>query len=260
MVATDDDMVFTVSPRSGAGSSRSRVLDVTDSDAVDHAVASLRPDAIVHLAAIVGSRCDVDVALTEKVNVTSVELICDAAQRHGVGRIVLASTAAVYGTNYSRPISEGAQLSGDSNYALSKIRAERALDAVDISTVALRIFNVFGANLAGSLVTRLIHSTDDDPVGLFDLDGFSRDYVHVADVADAIRLAVSAPLDAQHMALNIGSGKAVSNRELIDSLEQRWPVHYAVLDGPKSYSCADVALAHRVLGFNPTRMFADAAE
>ena len=259
-VSTQHDMVFTVSPWSGAVAPGDQMLDITDENAVDRLVSSARPDVIVHLAALVGGACDVDDAATRRVNVDSVEWICRASERHGVGRVVLASTAAVYGTDYSEPIDESAEAAGKSRYAQSKLSAEHILEVAATSTVALRIFNVFGASIAGSLVTRLTRSGEAGTVSLFGFDNFVRDYVHVADVADAIVLAASARIDQRHLVANIGSGIATSNRDLVNALERHWALDYSVTDGPANYSCADVSLAHRVLGFSAVRTFDDAAE
>jgi nucleoside-diphosphate-sugar epimerase len=235
-----------------------RSLDVTDQKSVDAAVDSIRPDAIVHLAGVVGQACERDPSRAEAVNVGAVAILCAAAERYGVARLVLPSTAGVYETHNRRPVDELEPTTATSVYAESKLRAELVLQSFDLSTVALRVFNVFGPTVETSIVAHLLRSTADDPAKLFGLDAFVRDYVHASDVADALLAAAGIELTEIHCVVNIASGIAVSNRDLIEALAPLHSLYFTVKKQISSYSCADISLAKKLLGFSPRRTLADA--
>jgi UDP-glucose 4-epimerase len=220
-------------------------------------VAEARPDAIVHLGAAVGARCDEDPAMTERINVDGTEaLAASLAELHG-SRFIFASTAAVYGDASTGGIAESASTSPSSRYGRQKLRAEERLAHVAETThglpavVILRIFNVFGEGFDASLVERLRRSTAMQPVELRGMDDFVRDYVHVDDVVDAITLSLSAELGTPATVLNIGSGVGLSTRQLVARLAGAAPVFYTATPGRPSSSVADISRARQLLGFDP---------
>jgi UDP-glucose 4-epimerase len=243
-------------PHPDAGES-SLAIDLTDGPAVHRAVEHARPDAIIHLASLTGAACESDPLRAEQVNVGAVRTLAAAAEAFGVRRLVLASTAGVYGDKYRAPATEDAPLDLTSVYARTKREAESELERLSggsaaVETVVARIFNVFGPLMASSLVTRLAASTPDAPVVLAGLDGFVRDYVHVDDVSRALVLASEVALADLHTVVNIGSGVATSNRMLVDAMSTSRELHYTVGPEINSYSCADVRLAKSLLGFEAT--------
>ncbi|GAB3604676.1 SDR family oxidoreductase [Conyzicola nivalis] len=237
-------------------------VDVTDSLALTNAIQQFGPHAIVHLASIAGAACEEDVARAYAVNVDAVGTIAEAAKRHGVGRILFASTSAVYGDQYDRPVREDDELHPGSTYAKTKFEAEQILasaaEASSLETISLRIFNVYGPGFDGSLISKLRASTPESPVHLRDLDAFVRDYSHVDAVVDAINAALNAELQSRAAVFNIGSGTPTSNRDLIELLGGSGAVHFEVAPGGYSYSCADISAATRVLGFAPISRLANA--
>lgn len=246
--------VSTVGLVSGRGESSPGTVsaDVGDPAALRAVLEDERPDAVVHLAALTGQACEEDPERTEAVNVGSVATLAVAARDLGIGRIVFASTAAVYGDRLPRPADESSPLDLGSAYARSKHRAEQALAAAEVDTVSLRIFNLFGPGTPNSLVTRLLDAAADRPVALRGPDDFVRDYVHVDDVAAAIVAALTAALPDRHAVFNIGSGIAMSNQDLLRALAAD-PAGYTLVESPPSYSAARIDLARRWLGFEPTR-------
>jgi UDP-glucose 4-epimerase len=233
-------------------------MDLADVSVVDALVDAVRPDAVVHLAGIVGGACEANLATTAAVNVDATRELALAADRVGASRFVFASTSAVYGDSYSAPAVEDSRLAPAGAYARSKVEAEQALrnivmTGVGMTAISLRIFNIFGDDFQESLVYRLAHSRKTNPVVLRGLDTFSRDYVHADDVISAIIAALTKEPTTSHTAVNVGSGIALSNRALVDTLSQYRDVHYRVEEGPYSYSCADLARARTLLDFAPAR-------
>jgi UDP-glucose 4-epimerase len=193
--------------------------------------------AIVHLAA--RKRVDESVARPEwyqSQNVGGLQNVLAAAREVGIDRLVFSSTAAVYASS-DEPVTEDARLEPANPYGQTKLDGEQLVadyaDAVGARAVSLRYFNVAGAehpslaereahNLIPLVVARLaagespIIYGDDYPTA----DGSCvRDYIHVADLADAHLAALDA-LDAgpANRVFNVGTGAGASVREVIDHL------------------------------------------
>jgi UDP-glucose 4-epimerase len=193
---------------------------------------------VVHLAA--KKRVDESVrepSLYFRENVEGLRLLLDRCVAAGVGQFLFSSSAAVYGDVATLPVTEDEPCRPLNPYGQTKLAGEWLVEAIGaaagIRTVSLRYFNVAGtmsAELADTSVANLVpivlHAIrhggqprifgDDYPTP----DGTCvRDYVHVADVADAHVAAVRA-LERGGLgairALNIGTGTGVSVREMID--------------------------------------------
>ncbi len=222
------------------------VADLLDSRELTQVVEAIRPEVIVHLAGVTpGSGPDPDYS----VNVDSTRALLNTSTS---SRLILASTAAVYGDARSEALTEDHSLAIGSAYAESKALAEELIRESGRDAVIFRIFNVYGPGLGESLVERLIGSNPASVVPVRTPDQFVRDYIHVTDVADAIGVAADAPLHpAGALTLNLGAGRATSNRALIEELSQLRELYYTEVDGPPSYSCADMGHTHRFLGWEP---------
>lgn len=255
--ADGSDASYLVGPRSSVPSDDPAVdvVDITDTTALRAAVERRMPAAIIHLAAITGAACDSDPERAVAVNVDAVRSLAEIARGAGVARMVLASTSAVYGDHYASPIAEDGPLELGSRYAETKRGAELAMAAGaetpgGVEAIALRIFNVYGPGMTGSLANRLVASTGSTPVVLAGLDTFVRDYVHIDDVVDALLRAAATPGLTAWSVVNVGTGRPTSNRQLVAALE---PVEVVEGEARASYSCADVAAARDLLGFTATR-------
>ncbi len=232
------------SPRSGVR----HTLEIADTDATAELMASVQPDVIIHLAGVLPTS-GVDFSINE----LSTQAIAGAANSVGFSRIVLASSAAVYGDSRAGALTEFLTPLPTSAYGESKVASEEALGAANCETVALRIFNVYGPGFVDSLVERLLVSSEEAPVAIGSLDEFVRDYVHIDDVAVAVVAAATVDLTDRHNTINVGTGVATSNRELVRILSAQHDVHFQGGVGGRSFSVADTTLATEVLGFNARR-------
>lgn len=212
--------------------------DLRDRGRLADVLSAVRPDAVMHLAAeaLVGESA-VHPAKFFAVNVTGGLNLLDAMRGAGVGRLVFSSTAAVYGEPLRIPIREDASCEPVNAYGASKLAFERALPwyaaAYGLRHVSLRYFNACGATAARGEhhvpETHLIAILLEVALGLRDgirifgsdydtPDGTCiRDYVHVADIADAHVAALDRIDSVASGAFNLGSGTGFSNREVVEA-------------------------------------------
>ena len=212
-------------------------------------------------------------------NVAGGIALLEAARQAGVGRLVFSSTAAVYGIPDSTPIEEDAPLRPINPYGETKRTFEAAMaaygTAYGLRSVSLRYFNVAGAterlgevhDPETHLIPNVLRAADGsgDPLTLFGADYPTpdgtciRDYLHVADLADAhLRaLEATAPGDdrtAEALVCNLGSGGGFSVREVLRTAESvvGRPIPHTV--GPRRAGdppllVASAARAESVLGW-----------
>ncbi|MFP5380429.1 MAG: UDP-glucose 4-epimerase GalE, partial [Vicinamibacteria bacterium] len=219
---------------------RARTHDV---DAVRAALAEHRIDAVMHFAAwLAVGESVTDPSGYYHNNVTGALALLDAMAAEGVRRLVFSSTCAVYGEPERTPIDETHPTRPINAYGETKLAVERALPhyarAYGLQYVALRYFNAAGCDPEGRLgedhdpeihlIPRAIMAaTGGEPLQLFGDDyptpdgTCQRDYVHVADLAQAHLLALARLEQGGASAVyNLGNGAAVSVREVIDAVER----------------------------------------
>lgn len=227
-------------------------IDLSAPQGIEDAIATTRPDAVIHLAAALGPAVDPVYAAT--MNVGLVDRVARASAESGVSHMVFVSSAAVYGDTRGLPADETAALRPANDYGRSKIQAELILESLARSSpmrsTALRVFNLYGPGFDRSLVNRLAASSEHDVVRLTGYERFVRDYVHVSDVVNAICATLEAP-GSGFCAVNIGSGVPRSNRAVIADLAEYEPLHYEIDDDIADYSAANIQRAFELLGFTP---------
>jgi UDP-glucose 4-epimerase len=236
-------------------------------------------DAVVHLAArsLVGESMQRPAAYY-RANVGGSAVVLEAMEATGVRRLVFSSTAAVYGEPESVPIDEDAPVAPTNPYGGSKAAVDRligfAADASSLGAVSLRYFNVAGAAYgvgeahdpethlvpavlaaaAGRAPAVRVHGTD-----YATPDGTAvRDYIHVADLAAAHVLALTAVDGPGHRVLNLGNGAGFSVREVVDAARRVTGRDIPVDDGPRRVGdptvlVASAKRAHDELGWVPER-------
>jgi UDP-glucose 4-epimerase len=211
--------------------------------------------------------------------------LLEAMRLAGVQRLVISSTAAVYGEPDVVPIPEEAPLRPINPYGETKRTLETAADwyarAHGLRSVALRYFNVAGASERNGerhdpethLIPNLLRSVlRGEPFTLTGADYPTRDgttirdYLHVVDLADAHRLALEATAadgdDAlgagRLVALNLGSGVGFGVREVIRAAEGALDRTVDVVEAPRRGGdppqlIAAIGRAREVLGWEPRR-------
>ena len=211
---------------------------IADRVAVAEALRAHRVDGVIHLAAKKAAGESVTMPLYYyRENVSGMVELLAAMSEVGVAKLVYSSSAAVYGTPSENPIHENAQLAPESPYGETKVVGEwlsrNAGLADGVSWVALRYFNVAGAahdELGDTSINNLIPMVfralengerpqifgDDYPTA----DGTCiRDYIHVADLADA-HVVAAARCESSMSAeiFNVGRGVGSSVREVMETI------------------------------------------
>jgi len=167
---------------------------VEDSKLVLEAAANV--DYVHHFAALVSVPESVDSPeLTESININGTLNVLNAAREHGAKKVVLASSAAVYGT-IERPVHRESDIPDPlSPYAITKLAGEYYLRMFEkihgLPTVSLRYFNVFGPkqdphNPYAAAIAKFSDSAlKNEPITIFGDGEQTRDFIHVDDVVAA---------------------------------------------------------------------------
>ena len=218
------------------------VGDLGDQALLDQVLGETRFDAVFHFAALslVGESMRLPFIYFRQ-NAGLGTALIESCVRHGVGRFILSSTAALFGNPDTIPITEATRIDPGSPYGESKLMIERTLHWADrvhgLRSACLRYFNAAGADPEGRagedhdpethLVPLLIDAVlgRRPPITVFGSDYDTpdgtciRDYVHVSDLADA-HLAALGRLDHESVTYNLGSGTGHSVRAVIRSVER----------------------------------------
>ena len=236
--------------------------DIREPAVVEEAVAGV--DVIFHQAALVAVEDSVNRPIeSHTVNVTGTLRILEAARRHDA-RVVVASSAAIYGEPDSVPVAETDRLEPASPYGLDKLAVDHYVrlyhELYGLETVALRYFNVYGPGQAGGDYSAVIdvffeQARAGEPITINGDGEQTRDFVHIDDVVRANRLA--AETDAVGTAYNIATGGSVTITALATAIAEvvgsDSPLVYGEpREGDIRASRADISRAVTNLGYEPT--------
>jgi UDP-glucose 4-epimerase len=236
-------------------------------------------DAVLHFAAF--SQVGESVVKPEKYwdnNVGGTMALLAAMREAGVRKLVFSSTAATYGEPVSTPITETDPTAPTSPYGASKLAVDHMITgearAHGLGAVSLRYFNVAGAygtcgerhDPESHLIPLVLQVAQGrrDAISIYGDDYPTpdgtciRDYIHVADLAEAHLLALKAAAPGEHLICNLGNGNGFSVREVIETVRRvtGHPIPEVVAPrrgGDPAVLVASAATAREKLGWNPTR-------
>jgi UDP-glucose 4-epimerase len=221
-------------------------------------------DLVFHLAAIRITQCAEEPRLANEVLVDGTFNVVEAAAAEGVKKLVVSSSASVYGLAEQFPTTERHHpYNNDTFYGAAKAFNEAMLRSFHSMTgldyVALRYFNVYGPRmdifgLYTEVLIRWMERIESGTPPLILGDGLqTMDFVHVADIARANILAARA--DVTDEVFNIASGTETSLVELAKALSDVMKSDLAPEHGPAravngvTRRLADTRLAEQKLGF-----------
>ncbi|MCS7108460.1 MAG: SDR family NAD(P)-dependent oxidoreductase [Sulfolobales archaeon] len=241
------------------------VSDVTDFNSLSAAVGLVRPDVIVHAAALIS----VEESLEKpkeyfEVNFMGTLNVVRAMERFNVSRIIYVSSAAVYGNPVKLPINEDHPTNPRSPYGLSKLFGEGVVKLFsqlnNFEHIILRLFNVYGPRQKlthySGVIVKFVHNVMNDlPLTIYGDGEQTRDFIHVIDVCRAVELS----LTTKHFneIYNVGSGVPTSIKELANMVQSiKKSKAGIVYEPPRAgdilHSYADISKATKLLGFRPS--------
>jgi UDP-glucose-4-epimerase GalE len=256
------------------------VGDLADRARLDEVFARHRPEAVMHFAAFayVGESVQ-DPALYYRNNVGGTLELVEATRRAGVDSFVFSSTCSTYGVPERMPIDEDTPQRPINPYGATKLAIERMLadyaGAYGLRSASLRYFNAAGCDPDGEtgelhepethVIPRVLMAATGqiEHVEVYGTDYPTpdgtclRDYIHVADLAQGHVQALDyLKRGGATVAVNLGTGRGFSVREVIAAAEQvtgrRIPVREAPRrPGDPPVLVADPTRARARLGFAP---------
>jgi UDP-glucose 4-epimerase len=249
--------------------------DVRDTALLVHTMRDERVEAVIHMAALI--EAGLSVKYPEQffaTNVGGAASVCEAMCAAGVRRLVFSSTGSIYGNVNEAPFDEETPAHPENPYAESKLMAERMLATIapvrDLVCTSLRYFNAAGATErngeAHDPETHLIPlvlraAAQHAPFSIFGTDyptadGTTvRDYVHVADLAQAHLLSLTREQPGLRI-YNVGTGTGYSVRQVVTAAREVTGIDFPVREEPRrpGDQITSVASAERIkaeLGWQP---------
>lgn len=236
--------------------------DIQDSDLLDKLLPGV--SVVFHLAASVGNFRSIENPLLDtQTNAVGTLTLLEGMRRHQVPKIIVSSSAAIFGDTQSMPIDESHPLVPKTPYAVSKLYTEKIslayADMYAIEVICLRYFNVYGPNQWSNAYNNAIsifvaNALNDQPLYIYGDGNQTRDFIYVADVIQANLFCAEKSLASN--IFNIGSGIKVSINQLLDELSDILNKKLSVIYVEKRASdvqdsLADISLATRVFGYQP---------
>jgi UDP-glucose 4-epimerase len=238
------------------------VGDVSDAATVDAATVGVQ--RIFHLAASVGNKRSIDNPLQDaRTNVMGTLNVLEAARKHGIRKVVISSSAGIFGELKRLPIGEDHPTEPDTPYGATKLCAEKEGLAYaklwDIEVVCLRYFNVYGPyqrfDAYGNVIPIFVfNALAGRPISIFGDGEQTRDFVNVRDVVQANLKAAETP--GVSGAFNVGSGSRISINGLVRLLGEALGSvltvqHCPERPGDVRHSLADITKAEQAFGYRP---------
>lgn len=246
-------------------------------------------DAVIHFAGLkaVGESLQKPLGYYQN-NIGSTLTLCKAMQKHGVFNLIFSSSATVYGTPESLPLTEESRVGvgitnpyGQTKYMLEQILSDLAASNPAWHITALRYFNPIGAHPSGligedphGIPNNLLPYVAQVAVGTHKKvkvygndygtpDGTGvRDYIHVVDLAKG-HLAALKHMQPGYNIYNLGTGQGVSVLQIINAFSQASGklIPYEVVarrPGDIAACYADCTKANRELHWKATKTLQDA--
>ena len=229
-------------------------------------------DAIIHLAAKAGVRSSIeDPVGYQRANVMATQNLLEFAKNKEIKQFVFASSSSVYGVNPNVPWREDDHvLQPISTYASTKVSCELMGHVYSklygIRFLGLRFFTVYGPrqrpDLAINKFARLIEAEEAIPV--FGDGSTRRDYTFINDIIEGIIGSLHYHGSYYEM-INLGNDQTVTLSQMIETIE-KVVGKKAIIDrqheqpGDVPQTWADVSMAKKLLGYEPTTSFEDGVE
>ncbi len=215
---------------------------VTEKEKLDGFLASEKFDGVIHMASFIQmGESFINPQKYYENNVLGFMNLLDSMKKAGTNKIILSSSAGIYGNPVKLPIAEDDPQNPLNPYGETKYIMERMLEDYDaaygIKFIGIRYFNAAGAALDGSigedhpeeshLIPNIIKKAlKGEEIEIFGNDYKTpdgtniRDYIHVLDLVETHSIAMQKLIGgAESNFYNAGIGKGFSNKEVIDMVK-----------------------------------------
>lgn len=245
--------------------------DILDRPKIIEAIARRSPSAVIHLAAIHHiPTCENEPHLALRTNIEGTQNVADACRAANVGRLVFTSSGAVYDI-LDGPLAETMTVAPRDIYGISKAVGEQLVAYAQRSglpeVVVARLFNTVGTretnrHLIPDVIAQLVHGKRRIAMGN---TSPRRDFIHVADVAEAFAALALAPLPSPFEIFNVGSGIEHSVADVVRLLGEAIGEPIQIDERPelkrrvdRHCQLADVSKIQRLIPGYPRRSLAQA--
>jgi UDP-glucose 4-epimerase len=213
-------------------------------------------DIIIHMIGLADARAAQEQPqMSFDLNVRSLQVLLEALRSNGPMRLILSSSASVYGAVKKSPVDEETALNLAGVYPYHKYIAERLAETYSLNygihITVLRLFNVYGIKGQGILNVLLDKAIRGETVKLFG-EKQLRDFIHVSEVANVFASVLG--LDHRYEVYNVGTGVGRSIEDLANMVKEFFPnldLQYGEYRGVLYDSVADIAKLRSAIGFSP---------
>lgn len=255
-----------------AGKCKFVEADICDFKCVQTTLESVRPSAVIHLAARAGVRPSIEQPrLYEQVNVSGTLNLLETCRQLGIQKFIFGSSSSVYGASSRVPFSEDqVEMRPISPYAATKLAGEMLCYTYShlyrLNVICLRFFTVYGPRQRPDLAIHKFFALLEagKPIPFFGDGSSGRDYTYVDDIVSGILAALdyvhpygpTAPFEV----FNLGNSHPVQLLQLVATLEQI-SGRTAILNkqvfqpGDVPLTWASIDKASRLLGYKPATPF-----
>lgn len=263
-------------------------IDLLDYEALEQVFAENEIDGVIHFAGLkaVGESVSLPLEYYEN-NIGGTLNLCRLMKKYGVKKLVFSSSATVYGSPKTVPITEDFPLSATNPYGQTKLMLEQILTDIqhanpEFNISLLRYFNPVGAHESGligedpnGIPNNLVPYITQVAIGKLDHlsvygddyntpDGTGvRDYIHVCDLVDGHLLAYEKLSENPGLMIhNLGTGRGYSVLEMVKAFEKACgkPIKYEICgrrSGDIAECYADTKKAADELGFTAKKTLDD---
>jgi UDP-glucose 4-epimerase len=235
-------------------------VDISNAEDVKKVFDEFAPEVIFHLAAQANVRKSIENPERDReVNVIGTLNLLENAARAKTKHFIFSSTGgAIYGENAPRPTPETEEPKPVSPYGRHKLESEiniaRFAKENGFKATILRYANVYGPKQnprgeAGVIAIFADKMIANEPLSMFGSGDQTRDYVFVKDIVSANLKALESGIEGT---FNIGTGKEISLKQIVESLERICGKtveveHLPAIEGELMASCLDASLARQTL-------------
>lgn len=251
---------------------------ICDLELLNNIISRNKFEGVIHLAALKNAMSE-DLENYWRINVAASQELAFIAARNKVEKFIFASSAAVYDDSENNTCQKSVEnqiLKPKSIYGLTKYLSEQYLEAIsnntELNTIIMRFFNVYGVyddmfniNMNDSIMFKIARAIIDNESFFLRGNNFStkdgsacRDYIHVQDIVESILALtqIQLPSESRSIVLNIGSGKATSNIEIIRKFEKIAQRNLNLIYANRSkneiaYSEAEIEKLSNLIGWFP---------